>query len=50
MKETPSNPKRPKDVPGEPPPEGGLTIVLWVIAVFLAVLEISWWWAASIYS
>jgi hypothetical protein len=34
----------------EPPPEGGLVVVLWVLAVPIFVLEAAWWWAGRIYS
>jgi hypothetical protein len=27
----------------EPPPEGGLTLFLWMIAVLIASLELAWW-------
>jgi hypothetical protein len=34
----------------EPSPEGGLVVVLWVLAVFVVVLEVTWWWTQRIYS
>jgi hypothetical protein len=37
----------------EPPqrsPGNELAAFLWVVAVMLAVLEITWWWAGSMYS
>jgi hypothetical protein len=34
----------------EPPHEGGLLVLLWVLAVFLFVLEVAWWWTQRIYS
>jgi hypothetical protein len=32
------------------PPEGGLTVCLWVIAALAATLELVWWFADRLYS
>ena len=50
MDETSPNPKRPSDVTREPSPGEGLTMTLWVVAVMIAVLQVTWWWAVSMYS
>ena len=37
----------------EPPqtsPGSELTVLLWVVAVLIAVLEVAWWWSIAIYS
>jgi hypothetical protein len=34
----------------DPPPGGDLAFTLWVIAILLAVLELTWLWADRIYS
>ena len=34
----------------EPPPEGGLTVALWVLAVLLAAMELLWWYFDRLYS
>ena len=36
-------PVRPTRRDTEPPPEGGLTLFLWMIAVLIASLELAWW-------
>jgi hypothetical protein len=36
-------PVRPTRRDPEPPPEGGLKVFLWVIAVLIASLELAWW-------
>lgn len=30
--------------------EGGLTVCLWVVAVLLGVLELTWWMAQRMYA
>jgi hypothetical protein len=30
--------------------EGGLVVLLWVLAVLILVLEVAWWWSNRIYS
>jgi hypothetical protein len=43
--------RRPKpDETSEPTSESELTLVLWLIALLLIVLELSWWWFDRIYS
>jgi hypothetical protein len=36
--------------PPQPSPGSELAAVLWVLAALLAVVEVAWWWSASIYS
>jgi hypothetical protein len=43
--------RRPKpDETSEPAPGSELTLVLWLIALLLIVLELSWWWFDRLYS
>jgi hypothetical protein len=34
----------------DPPPEGGLAVALWTIAVLLAAMELLWWYFDRLYS
>jgi hypothetical protein len=44
-------PVRPTRGDSEPPrPEGGLTVLLWVIAALIALAEFLWWMSERIYS
>jgi hypothetical protein len=43
-------PVRPSRHDSEPPPEGGLTVLLWVVAALIALAEVLWWMSERIYS
>jgi hypothetical protein len=43
--------RRPKpDETSESAPESELTLVLWLVALLLIVLELAWWWFDRLYS
>jgi hypothetical protein len=46
---TPDRRPQPDDT-SEPAPESERTLVLWLVALLLLVLELSWWWFDRIYS
>jgi hypothetical protein len=42
--------KRLHEATREPPPDGEPQVLLWVIAVLIAVLELTWWLFDRMYS
>jgi hypothetical protein len=47
---TPAPVRPTRKEPEPPPPEGGITVLLWCIAALIALAEVLWWMSDRMFS